>query len=157
MWPDLAKYCHFGKPILECLLNLLMVYLFFGTILNQIWHFYAFGQTFIAAKGHILKNLAIWSHCFNACVGERVSSRSTSGTEACVKNVNSFKILSRWRQYSFRKTTYFHRAFTCLRLLGKKDTNVSLRVTEPTLDKGSFTLATEVCGFHSGWLRAVEK
>ena len=56
VWPDLAKFRHFGK--------LLTAYFLFGKKLNLLWQiYYITGQFIIAANGQILKhNLIIWSH-----------------------------------------------------------------------------------------------
>ena len=56
VWPDLAKFRHFGK--------LLTAYFLFGKKLNLLWQiYYITGQIFVAANGLILKhNLIIWSH-----------------------------------------------------------------------------------------------
>ena len=51
MWPDLAKFRHFGK-IFEVLGNFSGVYLLFGKIFSLLWHnLYTFGQIFIDVIG----------------------------------------------------------------------------------------------------------
>ena len=57
VWPDLAKFHHFG--------NRLKVYLVLGKVFSSLWHnLYAIGQIFIAENGQILKTqFVIWSHC----------------------------------------------------------------------------------------------
>ena len=46
MWPDLAKFRHFGN-ILKALIKFAIVYLVFGQILNLHWQlFYAIGSIF---------------------------------------------------------------------------------------------------------------
>ena len=68
VWPDLAKFHHFGnnfKVFGQLLKGLL-------TIWQNIWRlnlhcqiFYAFGQIYILINGQILKNiLPVWSHWF---------------------------------------------------------------------------------------------
>ena len=66
VWPDLAKFHHFGK-IFKVLGNFSRAYLLFGKILNLLWQIlYTFGQIFIDIHGQMLKNiLAICSHCRN--------------------------------------------------------------------------------------------
>ena len=55
MWPDLAKFRHFGKN-LEIFGNIFKVYLIFGKVLNPLWGIiYVFGQFFIDVNGQILK------------------------------------------------------------------------------------------------------
>ena len=57
VWPDLAKFRHFGK--------FLTVYFLLGKLLSPLWLIYdILGQIFFAANGQILKNyLTVWSHC----------------------------------------------------------------------------------------------
>ena len=64
MWPDLAKFCHFGS-IIKFWGDYVRAYLVLGKILNLLWStFYAIEQIFTVANGLILtNNLAIWSHC----------------------------------------------------------------------------------------------
>ena len=63
VWPDLAKFRHFGKT-LQVFVKFWTVYFLFGkmfTLLWQIWYFIAL--IFIVVNGQILKNnLTIWSH-----------------------------------------------------------------------------------------------
>ena len=63
VWPDLAKFCHFGI-ISKVLGNFLRVYLVFGKLFILLWqNYYAIGQFFIVVDSHILSNnLVIWSH-----------------------------------------------------------------------------------------------
>ena len=64
VWPDSAKYHHFGE-ILSILDYFLRVYfLIFGKMLNLLWQIcMTIGQNFIVSNGQIFKNkLAIWSH-----------------------------------------------------------------------------------------------
>ena len=54
VWPDLAKFRHFGT-ILKVLGKFLRVCLVFGKILILLWkECYAIGQVFIVVDGHIL-------------------------------------------------------------------------------------------------------
>ena len=71
VWPDLAKFLHFGK-ILQVFGNILKVYFLFGEILNLLWQICCItGQIFIVTNGQILKyNLTIWSHCQSSSGGE---------------------------------------------------------------------------------------
>ena len=63
MWPDLAKFRHFGK-IFKVLGNFSRIHLLFGKILNLLWQILcAIGQVFIEVNGQMLNNNpAIWSH-----------------------------------------------------------------------------------------------
>ena len=63
VWPDLAKFRHFGN-ILQVFGKFLTVYFLFGKIVNLLWQIcYTSGLIFIVANGPILKyNLTIWSH-----------------------------------------------------------------------------------------------
>ena len=65
MWPDLAKFCHFGKK-LQVFGKFLKVYFLFGKMLSILWQICdIFGLNFLFAIGQILKNyLTIWSHCW---------------------------------------------------------------------------------------------
>ena len=59
VWPDLAKFRHFGKSFLV-FDKFLTVYFLFGKMLSLLWQIWAI---FIVANGQILKNnLTIWSH-----------------------------------------------------------------------------------------------
>ena len=64
VWPDLAKFHHFGKNLPyfgQCLVWFIWYLTNFCT---YICNFYAIGQISIAVNGQRLKNnLAIWSHC----------------------------------------------------------------------------------------------
>ena len=64
MFPDLAKFRHFGKT-LQVFGKFLTVYFLFGKVLSlllQIW--YIIEIILILANGQILtNNLTIWSHC----------------------------------------------------------------------------------------------
>ena len=64
VWPDLAKFRHFGN-ILKVSRDYLRAYLVFGKKLSLLWPiFYVIWQFFIAANGLILtNNVSIWSHC----------------------------------------------------------------------------------------------
>ena len=64
VWPDLAKFRHFGNN-LAVFGKFWVVYFLFGKMLNLLWRiFYIFGLIFIVENGQILKNyLTIWSHC----------------------------------------------------------------------------------------------
>ena len=54
VWPDLAKFLHFGKW-LNIFGNIFNVYLVLGKIFNSLWHnLYAIGHIFIAKIGQIL-------------------------------------------------------------------------------------------------------
>ena len=56
MWPDLAKFCHFGK-ILQAFGKILNDYFSFGKMLNLLWHiFYISGLVFVVANGQILNH-----------------------------------------------------------------------------------------------------
>ena len=65
MWPDLAKFGHFGYILNSLAINYVRAYLVLGKNLNLLWStFYTIGQIFIAANGLILtNNLTILSHC----------------------------------------------------------------------------------------------
>ena len=60
VWPDLAKFCHFGKTLQ---VKFLKVYFLFGKVLSLLWQiWYIIGLILIFANGQILKNnLTIWS------------------------------------------------------------------------------------------------
>ena len=64
VWPDLAKFRHFGT-ILQVFGQFLTVYLLLVKLVNLLWQIcYNTGLIFIVANGPILKhNLTIWSHC----------------------------------------------------------------------------------------------
>ena len=56
VWPDLAKFCNFGK-ILKVFGQFFGLFiLLFGKLLYQLWHFYAAGHIFIAVNGQILNS-----------------------------------------------------------------------------------------------------
>ena len=63
MWPDLAKFRHFGKS-LQVLGKFLIVYFLFGKMLSLLWQICdIIGLIFIVANGQILKNnITIRSH-----------------------------------------------------------------------------------------------
>ena len=63
-WPDLVKFCHFGK-FFQVLGNFSKPYLVFCKILNLLRQFFMlFGHFSVAGNGHKLKNnKIIWSHC----------------------------------------------------------------------------------------------
>ena len=63
VWPDLAKFHHFGKS-LQVFGQFLMVYFLTGKMLSPLWQIgNVFGLIFITANGQILKNIiSIWSH-----------------------------------------------------------------------------------------------
>ena len=63
VWPDLAKFCHFGKS-LPVFGKFLIVHFLFGKILSWLWRICdIIGLIFIVANGQILKNNpTIWSH-----------------------------------------------------------------------------------------------
>ena len=65
VWPDLAKFRHFGK-ILQSFGKLLGHYFLFGKIVNLHWEIcYITGLIIIVVNGQILKHdLTIWSHWF---------------------------------------------------------------------------------------------
>ena len=56
MWPDFAKFHHFG--------NIFKVYLVLGKVFNSLWHnLYAIGHIFLLKMAKYWKhNLVIWSH-----------------------------------------------------------------------------------------------
>ena len=64
VWPNLAKFHHFGN-ILWIFVKCLWVYSEFGKCLNLHWqNVYVSGQPFKAVHSQILKNnKTIWSHC----------------------------------------------------------------------------------------------
>ena len=64
VWPDLAKFRHFGK-ILKVFGQFLKSWFPSWQNVEPIWQrFYAFGQSYIVTNGQILNNNpAIWSHC----------------------------------------------------------------------------------------------
>ena len=64
VWPDLAKFWHFGKNIQQSLAIFQKLYLVFGSILNLLGQKIAIRQSFTTAvNGQILKNnIFIWSH-----------------------------------------------------------------------------------------------
>ena len=58
VWPDSAKFCHFGKS-LQVFGYFLTVYFLFGKILSLLWQ----NCDIIVGNGQTLKNnLTIWSH-----------------------------------------------------------------------------------------------
>ena len=63
VWPDLAKFRHFGN-ILQVFGNFLTVYFLFGKMLSLLWRIRCtIGLIFIVAYGQILKNNpTIWLH-----------------------------------------------------------------------------------------------
>ena len=63
MWPDLAKFRHFGKSLLV-FGKFLTVYFLFDKMLSILWQICdMIGLIFIDVNGQILKNnLTIWSH-----------------------------------------------------------------------------------------------
>ena len=70
VWPDLAKFCHYGNILLvnlvfDKILNLLWQN--FESILAKFWHkFKAIGLNFLVVNGQTLKiYLAIWSLWIN--------------------------------------------------------------------------------------------
>ena len=66
VWPDLAKFHHFGKSLQ--INQFFTVYFWFGKMLSLIWQICdIIGLIFIVANGQILKNnLTIWSHCWRS-------------------------------------------------------------------------------------------
>ena len=61
VWPGLAKFRHFVKNLWAIFW---IAYLAFGTLLSQLWHFYATRKIVIVVNGQRLNsNNAIWSHC----------------------------------------------------------------------------------------------
>ena len=64
VWPDLAKFRHFGKTF-QVFGKFLTVYFLFGKVLSLFWQIWFFNRLIlIVANGQILKNnLTIWSHC----------------------------------------------------------------------------------------------
>ena len=63
MWPDLAKFHHFGLKFQKVFGNFSKALSSFGNILDLLWQENTIGQSFIAVYGQILKNnLPIWSH-----------------------------------------------------------------------------------------------
>ena len=65
VWPDLAKFRHFGKN-LQVFGKFLTAYLLFGNMLSLLWQiWYIIGQIIFVANNQILNNnLTIWSHCW---------------------------------------------------------------------------------------------
>ena len=63
MWPDLAKFRHFGES-LQVFGKFLTVYFLFGKMLNLLGQIFdIIGPIFIFANGQILtNNITIWSH-----------------------------------------------------------------------------------------------
>ena len=63
MWPDLAKFRHFGNSV-QVFGNFLTVYFLFGKMLSLLWQTCdIIGLICIVGNGQILKNnLTIWSH-----------------------------------------------------------------------------------------------
>ena len=63
VWPDLAKFHHFGK-YLKIFGNIFKVYLVLGKVFCSLWpNLYAFGQISLLKMAKYLKrNLVIWSH-----------------------------------------------------------------------------------------------
>ena len=63
VWPDLAKFRHFGKT-LEVFGKFFTIYFLFGKMLCQLRQiYYIIGQILIVANGQLLKNsVTIWSH-----------------------------------------------------------------------------------------------
>ena len=63
VWPDLAKFRHFGKS-LQVFSKFLTVYILFGKMRSLLWHFLLLlGKFSLLEMAKYLKNnLAIWSH-----------------------------------------------------------------------------------------------
>ena len=63
VWPDLAKFHHFGKNV-QVFVKTLIVYWLFGKMVNLLWQICdIIGPIFIATNGKILKNnLTSWWH-----------------------------------------------------------------------------------------------
>ena len=63
VWPDMAKFCHYGKTW-QVFSKYLTVYFLFGKMLSLLWQiWYIIGLIFIVANCQILKNnITIWSH-----------------------------------------------------------------------------------------------
>ena len=61
---SVTKFGQFGKILKAFGQFFWMVYLIFGRLLYQLWHFYVNGQIVIVVNRQRLKNnTAIWSHC----------------------------------------------------------------------------------------------
>ena len=63
VWPDLAKFRHFGKS-LQVFGKFLLVYFFFGKMVSILWQICDIIRlNFVVANSQIFKNnLTIWSH-----------------------------------------------------------------------------------------------
>ena len=83
VWPDLAKFCHYGK-ILQVFGKCLMVHLLFDKMLGLFGQIcYNIGLISIVSDDQILKNnFSIWSHC-------SVTLKSKFSPKASFENVKS--------------------------------------------------------------------
>ena len=84
MWPDLAKFWHFGKSLQE-FGKFFTVYFLFGKILSLLWQLCdIIGLIFIFANGKILNNnLTIWSHWLSLPQCERMWERDKNKERLC--------------------------------------------------------------------------
>ena len=91
MWPDLVKFCHFGKS-LQVLGNISMVYFLFGKILSLLFQICDIvGLIFSVANGQILKNnLTIWSHLNELSWKKEKLVSTHSGRFLCAEAVDAF-------------------------------------------------------------------
>ena len=73
VWPDSAKFRHFGKSS-QVFGKCLTVYFLFGKMLSILWQTWDIsGLVFIATNGRILKNnFTIWSHCSRLVSWEKI-------------------------------------------------------------------------------------
>ena len=93
MWPDLAKFRHFGKT-LKVVSKFLTVYFLSGKMLSLLWQICDnIGLIFIVVNGQILKNnLTIWSHwtpVVNQCLARVWRSLTDNQSRGVVSGMTS--------------------------------------------------------------------
>ena len=108
MWPDLAKWHHFGKS-LQIFGKFLKVYILLCKLLSLHWQIYdLLGLIFIASNGQILKNkLAIWSHWYICIDYQTTKSQSISPLSKTLKitfwhlSKMFFQLFEKWLNFCF--------------------------------------------------------
>ena len=118
VWPDLAKFRHFGKKI-NFFGHFLSNYLVFGKIVNLLWQIFdTFGQNFLVRNGHTLKQKC--SHLVTlvvvgcgalVCAFDTILSRWLLSRES-KSLVRSF-VVKKSRQLDERKSCVFWCAIFC--------------------------------------------